>query len=213
MTRTPLLFLLALPCLVGCLPTPALHRGEEGATLVALAPTQAVPAQTDTCAIYRAAIDASFGTDSAPVVLYDSTSMGIPSFAFHAWTGLDYRKPDSTFTLTDSLVAALRTALGARGPLPACLNQDRALTRLPYDALRSHFKDRRQGWEVFKQAFPGARGFGMFSQVLLLPGDEPAALLYVAHAQHWLSGSGEVLLLRRRAGRWAVVARKPVWAS
>lgn len=167
----------------------------------------------DRCPIYLAAWDEIFGRDTAVVVLYDSTSLATPTFAFHGWAGMRFTEPDSVFTVTDSLWQAMRAALAPRGPLPVCLEQQRRVRRAPYAEMQAPFRDRTRGWEAFVEAFPGARRLGLMSHVLPLGGDDAGVLVYVASASHWLSGGGDLLLLRPRDGRWAVVARKAIWRS
>lgn len=167
----------------------------------------------DLCPIYLAAWDEIFGRDTAVVVLYDSTSLATPTFAFHAWVGMRFTEPDSVFTVTDSLWEAMRGALAPRGPLPACLGQQRRVRRAQYADMRAPFRDRERGWEAFVDSFPGARRLGLMSHVLRLGGDDPGVLVYVASASHWLAGGGDLLLLRPRDGRWVVVARKAIWRS
>jgi hypothetical protein len=175
-------------------------------------------AQTDTaaspdpCPVYLVAWDDVMSRDSSVIVVYDSTSLATPTFAFHAWTGMP-SSTDSLFPNADSLFQSLRATLAPRRPLPTCLEEQRPARRATYAAMQAPFRDRERGWELFTEAFPGARRLALFSHVLWIAGEQPTAVLYVATASHWLAGGGDLLLLAQRNGRWTVVARKALWRS
>jgi hypothetical protein len=185
------------------------------AALIALLATAAssAPAQiADQCQVYAAAITYLEPDSSARLVVYDSTSLGVPQFAFHAWTSMG-RKADTGFVVTDSMFQAMREENRNRRALPECISSSRRTTRLRYDSLRASFGDKQKGWDNFKAAYPGADGFYMFSKVFSLTSDGSQALLYAAHARDWLNGGGRVLFLRKRDGVWRVEAYRYVWLS
>jgi hypothetical protein len=167
----------------------------------------------DQCAVYAASLAYMERDSTARIVVYDSTSLATPSFAFHAWTGMGPRKSDTGFVVTDTMLQALRAENRNRQALPDCISSTRKITRVWYDSLRAKFTDREKGWDVFKAAYPDAHGFFILSKVYWLASDGTQALLYVARATHWLAGSGQILFLRKRDGRWRVEAYRAVWVS
>jgi hypothetical protein len=190
-----------------------MHRlGIITVALALLGPSAATGQQDQDCEIYRAALTAIAPDSTTPVVVYDSTSLGTPTFAFHAWTSMGAPR-DSTYRMSRETWDAVRANNEPRGPLPECLNTMRRLTRVWYDSIRTKFSDREKGWEIFSAAYPGANGFRMFGKPYwpVVGGD--LALIYVASASHWLAGGGDVLYVKKVDGRWTVVGRPPLWRS
>ena len=171
------------------------------------------PTRDERCGVYAAVITHVTGDSTRPVVIYDSTSLGVPRFAFRAFTGLGPQKADTGFVITDSLLALQRADNRERIPLPECIAASRRVTRLQFDSLRASFMSGRGGWEAFNAAYPDARGFLMASRVTWLSPDSSQALVYVAEASAPLSGGGSVLYLRRNGSRWRVQSVRRVWAS
>ena len=177
-----------------------------------LAPLPAKAQQEADCEIYRAVLIAIAPDSTKPIVVYDSTSLGTPSFAFHAWTSMPLPR-DSTFRMSESTWDAVRANNALRGPLPACIDAMRPIRRVWYDSIRTKFADREKGWDVFSAAYPGSGGFHMFGKPYWPTAGGDLALIYVARASHWLAGGGDVLYVRRTDGRWSVVGRHPLWRS
>lgn len=164
------------------------------------------------CAIYHAVIAAIAPDSTRPMVVYDSTSLGTPTFAFHAWTSMG-RPKDTLFAMTSATWDSVRADLQPRGPLPACLAGPRKMMRLRYDSISTKFTDRMKGWDVFRAAYPEAGGFFMFGKVFYpVPGGD-RALLYAAHASDWLAGGGFVYFLRKIDGVWRVEGKQTMWLS
>ena len=195
---------------------PSLTRLQAvAAASVAFAVSFAAPAmaqQAPDCEIYRAVFTRMAPDSTKPMVVYDSTSLGTPSFAFHAWTSMPLPK-DSTYRMSQATWDALRANLAPRGPLPECINQMRPMMRVWYDSIQTKFADREKGWETFRAAYPKANGFFMFGKPYWPVAGGDLALLYGASAADWLAGGGDVYYVKLVDGRWAVVGRHPLWRS
>ena len=184
------------------------------AILLGRANVTPVTAQTvDGCAIYAAAVSHLVPDSVGTIVAYDSVSLALPSFAFHAWTGMGLPKAGSTVPLTDSLWQRMRGTYGQREALPDCFGAGKHVVRVPYDSLIAQFKDKEKGWDLFHVVFPSARGFFVVSRTFFMDDDHTQALLYVAVATHWLSGSGLMVYLHKVDGRWEVVGTHAMWLS
>jgi hypothetical protein len=75
-----------------------------------------------------------------------------------------------------------------------------------------HGEELEDRWRLFDARFPHSSGWISFSDVGFSPcGDE--ALLSEGCQRGALNGSGRWLLLRKRGGRWTIVAEKTAWVS
>ena len=81
---------------------------------IAVVPRQ----QDDECAIYAEAIRMLSPDTTKGIVLYDSTSMGVPQFAFHAWTGLGFDPNDAGVAINRDMQAAMNEGMKNRTALP-----------------------------------------------------------------------------------------------
>ncbi len=165
------------------------------------------------CALYDVAVRFVVPDSTKPLVIADSNSMGVTQFAFHAWTGLGPSKADSGIPWSDSTITMMNAANRPRADLPSCVRERPGVITESYDQLMAPFKDREKGWDLFYGAHPGSPGFLVFSRPLWLTDDHDEALVYVAHATHWLSGQGRVLYMRRVGGTWTVVKSRTHWVS
>jgi len=162
------------------------------------------------CAIYAAAIEAA--RDTALVVVIDSTSAGVPMFAFNAYSGVPRSPAEQGLPLTDSVFEAFQSLNHSRESLRACLAGLPGVRPVRDDSLIALFGRDHQGWTRFRARYSGARRFILVSQPLVL-GDS-AVLIYVAHASDWLSGAGEILRLEGdSAGHWVRKAGAVLWIS
>jgi hypothetical protein len=185
------------------------------AIIAAVALTSAPPLHSQNsadCAVYAAALAAVSPDTNRPILVYDSTSMATPSFAFHAWVSVGAGR-DSQFTLPQSTWDSLRADLNRRGPLPECIGASRRVIRLRYDSIYTKFADRARGWDIFHESYPDVAGFLLFGKVYWPDPDGDRALLYVGRALHWLSGAGDILFLKKTDGVWRVEGRRPLWRS
>lgn len=197
-----------------------MQPGPPTSVLLALVAVMAGPVtasaqESERCEIYAAVLAqvAPLGS-SRPVVVYDSVSMAIPSFAFHAWTGIGMPRTESKVPLTPALWEELRgTYRGERESLPSCFGEGRTVIRVPYDSLTGPFADRENGWDNFQRVFPEASGFMIVGRPWMLDGEVPGALLYIGRAVHWLSGTGRMFFLQRIDGKWTVVDSHALWMS
>ncbi len=167
----------------------------------------------DDCAIYSAVLDRLVPDSLRTIVTYDSVSLALPRFAFHAWTGRGLPKPGSVVPLTDSVWQRMRATYGQREALPECFGAGRHVVRVPYDSLTAQFKDRENGWNQFHTVFPSSRGFFIVGRPFFPDDDRTHAFVYVAVATHWLAGSGYIAYLRKVDGRWEVVGTHSMWVS
>ena len=165
------------------------------------------------CGLYEAALRFAVPDSSKRLVIADSNSMGVPQFAFHAWSGMGPPKEGSGMPWSDSTIAQMNVANRPRAELPACVRQRAGVTTESYAALAAPFKDREHGWEAFAAAHPGAAGFLVLSRPLWLSEAHDEALVQVVQAWHWLAGGGRVLYLRRVNGVWGVVTSHQYWVS
>lgn len=81
-----------------------------------LTATQPLAAQESAeCAIYDAVVEAISPDSTRPMVVYDSTSLGTPTFTFHGRTRL--RRPkNTTFAMTSATWDSVRALLPEQGP-------------------------------------------------------------------------------------------------
>jgi len=194
------------------------HRRLQLALLLSLAvgcvaPSRGDAQEADVCAVYAAALHQLMPDTVRTIVAYDSVSLALPNFAFHAWTGMGLPKAESKVPLTDSLWQRMRSTYGQREALPRCFGAGKSVVRVPYDSLSAQFKDREKGWDQFHVVFPTAPGFLIAGRPFFLSEAHSEALVYIAVATHWLSGSGIVMYLRKVDGEWVVIGRHSMWKS
>jgi hypothetical protein len=77
--------------------------------------------------------------------------------------------------------------------------------------LESIFANTR-GWDDFYAKYPGSQGLLTLSRVGFNEARD-TAFLYVAHSIHWTSGEGNVVTMKKTAGRWTVQDTGMIWTS
>ena len=162
------------------------------------------------CSIYQTAITTVAATESALVV--DSTALGVPSFAFYAWTTFSRAERPQDLQVSDTQFQALIHLNEHRDLLTDCLSPLPKIQPVTSDSLMAIFQGHRDGWSRFHQRYSGARRFLLVSQPLHLNGS--SVLIYVAYASDWLNGAGQILRLERdRAGHWVLKGTATLWVS
>jgi len=186
-------------------------------TLVALGtvpfgPGLATPPSQSTvaCTIYAAGI--AFASDSSSVVVVDSTTTGVPMFAFNAYSSSPRTPAQQGLPLPDSMLQALQTANEHRESLRGCLATIAGVEPVSDDTLMAIFGRDHKGWTRFRTRYQSIKRFVLVSRPLTLP--DSSVLLYVAYASDWLAGAGVILHLQRDAGgHWTRKAQALLWIS
>ena len=75
-------------------------------------------------------------------------------------------------------------------------------------------REKSDGWARFYVKFPKSPGIVSISRVGFTHGGD-MAMLYVGSQRHWMTGSGQIHVLRKRAGKWVEepVSIGPIWES
>ena len=68
------------------------------------------------------------------------------------------------------------------------------------------------GWTGYYARNPDSKGHVEISRVGLSP-DGGQALVYIGHQEHWVEGSGKLLLLQRSGSGWSVVDSIHLWGT
>lgn len=81
--------------------------------------------------------------------------------------------------------------------------------------FKSHFKTifgwrTDKGWKKFYKKHPGSHGVFEFSKVVYA---DNYAFFYVGRHSHGLSGSGDLVIVRRVKGEWNIVTSINIWMS
>ena len=170
------------------------------------------PMQSATaCGIYAAAIAAA-RQDSTSVVVIDSTSAGVPGFAFMAYSGSPRTLAQQGLPLSDSVIQAFQAANEHREPFRACLETLIGVQPVSDDSIVSMFGRGHEGWTRFRARYQGVKRFLLVSRPLVLP--DSSVLVYVAEASDWLAGVGQLFQLQRDAdGQWMRKATAILWIS
>jgi hypothetical protein len=151
-------------------------------------------------------------SDSEPVALVDSTSAGVPMFAFMA-TSTPRSLAEQGMSLPDSLLKAFQVANEHRQALSACLHTLVGVQAISDSTLKGLFGgDDDKGWERFRSRYRPIRRFVLVSLPLTL--SDSSVLVYAAYASDWLAGEGALVQLQRDAsGRWFKKSMAVVWVS
>ena len=159
-------------------------------------------------AVYAALIQAMF--PAKMVVLMNTTATGVAGNDNTDQT-LQYVLKNmhavSTQT-TDSFKARNASA----GPLHGDMQLGVPYALLSQDEVTSIFSMNQDGWQVFYERYPDARGILTFSRV----GFDAAldqALVYVGNQNQALAGSGHYLLLKKVDGAWIIDQKVMTWIS
>ena len=147
------------------------------------------------------------GAKSDSTVLVDQTVMGVPSFAFRAFTGM--RRGDTT--LIAQMDAPLRELNAIRVPVPRCMADSLGWRTIADSTLLRMFRARDQRWPAFREAYPATPRFALVSRPIVT-GD--TATIYVAIASDEVAGKGMIIrLVRDASGRWIRQADVVLWVS
>jgi len=161
-------------------------------------------AQAQSCDLFIASLRA-LGADSANTILVDHTVMGVPTFAFNAFSGL-VRGDTALASATEK---PLRELNAARVPVPGCLTTEHAWAVVSDSVLVGLF--RAGQWTAFHTRFPKAAQFALVSRPLI-NGD--TATIYVAIAAGKLSGRGVIMrFVRGVDGKWIKQSEVQLWVS
>jgi len=179
-------------------------RHPLGATAVAIL-LGAAPLGAQSCDLFVAAL-AVVGADSGNAILVDRTVIGVPGFAFNAYSGI--RRGDTAVARV--LAPRLDSLNHERRPIPSCLTAERHWRTASDSTLLTLFRG-PNGWDAFHQRFGQGTLFALISRPLVV-GD--TATLIVAVASGKLSGMGVMLQYVRGAdGRWVKRAEAQLWVS
>lgn len=160
--------------------------------------------QAQSCDLFVTALSA-IGADSANTILVDRTVMGIPTFAFNAFSSIVRGDTE----LASTAEKPLRELNATRVPVPQCLTAEHAWAVVSDSVLFAVFRTGR--WTAFHDRFPKAARFALVSRPLI-KGD--TATLYVAIAAGQLSGRGVIIrLVRGVDGRWTKQSEVQLWIS
>ncbi len=175
------------------------------------APTEA---SDNECAVWTATISYVYSDSQTKLVLVrDSTTLGLVSAAFNAWSGYPKSLKDQGFDVVQADLDDLKKANAHRTAVRLCANPARSYRLLSDSELQAFFGQLDHGgWTRFKMAFPTARGFVNVSRPQFNR-DRTQALVYAGTQEDWLSGVGQLIFLKREAGSWVVRAHAVVWIS
>ena len=87
--------------------------------------------------------------------------------------------------------------------------------KLPYVFLTKQDEEmfkRRDGWDIFKQTYPGSFGYITFSAIGFNPAMD-RALVYVTRGCGLLCGSGHLVVLIKHGGVWDSQEWVMLWAA
>lgn len=182
---------------------PAAIGTRLGLLVVALN-TPRAPAQD--CQLFDAAL-AAVGATASKSLLIDHTVMGVPQFAFAAYTSV--RRGDTAFAR--EMEPPLRALNATRIPVPSCLSDSLAWQTVSDSVLFSIFRPPGRRWEEYHERFPTTPTFAALSQPIV-SGD--TATVFVAIAIDRLAGRGLILRFVRDAdGHWVKQAEAQLWIS
>ena len=78
--------------------------------------------------------------------------------------------------------------------------------------LESIFSKNASGWDGFYAKYPGSQGILTLSRVGFNEAKD-RAVLYAGNQSHWVAGEGNVVLMKKMAGRWTVQGEGMMWIS
>lgn len=91
-----------------------------------------------------------------------------------------------------------------RYALTPSFSPGREYRMLDQATFNAFFKRDGDGWEGVDERHPGTLGIVEFSRAAI-DAERGLALVYYAHGCGFLCGSGNLVVLRRDAGRWRVI--------
>ena len=158
------------------------------------------------CQLFAAALEV-VGAKPDSTILVDRTAMGVPAFAFMAFSDL-YRGDTA---LARRMEPALRTLNATRVPIPACLSDSLGWHTITDSTLVAFFSLPEKRWVAFRSSYPATPKFAILSRPIIV-GD--TATVFVAIASGDLAGRGLIVrLLRDAAGRWFKHSEVQLWVS
>jgi hypothetical protein len=178
----------------------------HGAILALLAVVILTPlaSNAQACQLFAAALEV-IGSKPDSTILIDQTVMGVPGFAFHAYTGM--RRGDTTLRQAETDLRALNAT---RTPIPSCMVDSLGWRIIPDTVLIAFFAKDGGRWPAFRAAHPATPRFALISQPII-KGD--TAVIFVANASDNLAGQGVIVQLIREAGRWIRRSSVLLWVS
>jgi hypothetical protein len=78
--------------------------------------------------------------------------------------------------------------------------------------IESIFSKNASGWEDFYAKYPGSQGILTLSRVGFNEAKD-TAVLYAGNQSHWVAGQGNMVLMKKTAGRWTVQSQSMMWIS
>jgi hypothetical protein len=78
--------------------------------------------------------------------------------------------------------------------------------------IESIFSDNNSGWDDFYAKYPGSQGILTLSRVGFNEAKD-TAVLYAGNQSHWVAGEGNMVLVKKTAGRWTVQGEAMMWIS
>lgn len=78
--------------------------------------------------------------------------------------------------------------------------------------IESIFSKNASGWEDFYAKYPGSQGILTLSRIGFNEAKD-TAVLYAGNQSHWVAGEGNMVLMKKTAGRWTVLGEAMMWIS
>ena len=78
--------------------------------------------------------------------------------------------------------------------------------------IESIFSKNASGWDDFYAKYPGSKGILTLSRVGFNEAND-TAVLYAGNQSHWVAGEGNMVLMKKTAGRWTVQGEAMMWIS
>jgi hypothetical protein len=159
-------------------------------------------------AVYAALIQAMFPAKMAVLMNTTATDVG----------GND--KTDQTLqyvlknmhAVSTQTIDSFKARNATAGPLHGDMQLGVPYALLSQDEITSIFNVNQDGWQVFYERYPDARGILTFSRV----GFDAAldqALVYIGNQSQALAGSGHYVLLNKVNGVWTIDQKVMTWIS
>lgn len=78
--------------------------------------------------------------------------------------------------------------------------------------ITSIFSENAGGWDDFYAKYPGSQGILTLSRVGFNEARD-TAVLYAGNQSHWVAGEGNIVVMKKTAGRWTVLGETMIWIS
>jgi hypothetical protein len=140
------------------------------------------------------------------MLVVDTMRMGVPSFAFNAFTGMH----SGDQTLADSAAPKLREMNKTPKPAPPCIATQGGYRFVQDSTLFNRFSRTGPRWTDWT----GVKGFALISQPVF-SADSSSALIFVGTATGRLAGNGMIYRFERDAvsGAWLKKSEVMIWVS